>query len=106
RPASGGRVTTADEQLTGRISAPPSVLLHDQVLAPQFAVEVRHLLRFYLHIEKVLLLEYQRMALMTTDEVQRTARLLHEVTADELAADPVANMSDIAFAIERHVTGR
>jgi argininosuccinate lyase len=97
-------MTVTDPGLTGRITAPPSELLHEQVLAPQFAAEVSYLLEHYLHIEKVLLVEYLRMGLLTRAEAERIGRLLHGLSADALTADPAANMSDIAFAIERHVT--
>ena len=92
------------DRLTGRIAAAPSRLLHEQILEPQFRFEVRHLLPFYVLIEKVLLLEYQRMGLMTAIEVSTVARLLHQVSEAELSAERDANMSDIVFALERYVS--
>ena len=90
--------------LSGRIDAAPSEVWHEEVLAPQFEYELRHLLPHYLAVEKVLLLEYQRMGLLDDAEVDAVAARLHEITEQSITADPRANTSDIAFAIERHVT--
>ena len=90
--------------LSGRIDAAPSEVWHEEVLAPQFEYELRHLLPHYLAIEKVLLLEYRRMGLLDDAEVGAVAARLHEITQESITADPRANTSDIAFAIERHVT--
>ncbi|GHB56794.1 hypothetical protein GCM10010347_28650 [Streptomyces cirratus] len=89
--------------LSGRIRSGPSELLHDEVLAPQFRFESRHLLHHYAAIEKTLTAEYARMGLVTADEARDIATLLDGVGADTLTAEPGANMSDIAFALERHV---
>jgi argininosuccinate lyase len=91
--------------LSGRIDAAPSEVWHDEVLAPQFEYELRHLLPHYLAIEKVLLLEYRRLALLDGAQCAAIAARLHEITPESITADPLANTSDIAFAIERHVTG-
>jgi argininosuccinate lyase len=90
--------------LTGRIDAAPSQVWHEEVLAPQFEFELRHLLPHYLAIERVLLLEYRRMGLLDARECAAVAERLGGIGADTIAADPRANTSDIAFAIERHVT--
>jgi argininosuccinate lyase len=90
--------------LSGRIDAVPAQVWHDEVLAPQFAYEVEHLLPWYVAIEKVLLLEYVRLGLIDSATAHTVARRLDEVTPDLVRADPAANMSDIAFALERHVT--
>ncbi|MFJ2845337.1 argininosuccinate lyase [Streptomyces griseofuscus] len=90
-------------ELTGRISGGPSELLHEEVLAPQFRFESRHLLHHYVAIEKTLAAEYARMGLLDTDEAHAVAALLDGVGPGTLSARPDANMSDIAFAIERHV---
>jgi argininosuccinate lyase len=90
--------------LTGRIDGVPSEVWHDEVLAPQFAYEVEFLLRHYVAIEKVLLLEYRRMGLVDADGVAVIARRLETVAADAIRADREENMSDISFAIERHVS--
>ncbi|SPE63096.1 Argininosuccinate lyase 1 [Streptomyces netropsis] len=89
--------------LSGRIGSGPSELLHDEVLDPQFRFESRHLMGHYVAIEKVLAAEYARMGLVTTDEAHAIATLLDGVGPDTLTARPGANMSDIAFALERHV---
>ncbi len=96
-------MTEAGGPLTGRINAVPSELWHDEVLAPQFGYEVRCLLPWYVAIEKVLLLEYRRMGLTDQATAAAMAARLSEVDSDLLQADPAANLSDIAFAIERHV---
>lgn len=91
--------------LSGRIDAVPAAIWHAEVLAPQFDVEVRQLLPAYLAIEKALLLEYARMGLLDAAEVAGLARGLHAVRPEQLTADPAANMSDIAFAVERLAGG-
>jgi argininosuccinate lyase len=91
--------------LTGRISGVPADVLHEEVLAPQFAYEAGYLLPWYVAVEKVLLLEYRRMGLASGDQIAALAARLHEVTPDLVRADPAGNLSDIAFALERHVDG-
>jgi argininosuccinate lyase len=90
--------------LTGRIDGVPSEVWHDEVLAPQFDYEATHLLPWYLAIEKALLLGYRSMRLAEQREVEAVARRLHEITPELVRADPRENLSDIAFAIERHVS--
>ncbi len=92
--------------LTGRIGADPAQLLHEDVLEPQFRYEVEHLLPAYRAIETVLALEYRRMGLITVDEAAAIGRALREIEPSTLAADPAANLSDIAFAIERQIAER
>ncbi|WP_422736341.1 argininosuccinate lyase [Micromonospora sp. WMMD729] len=94
---------SAPSGLTGRIDEPPGRLLHDEVLAPQFRFEVEHLLGSYVAVEKVLALEYQRMGLLTADQAAAVAAGLDSAGPTALSADPVANLSDLAFALERHV---
>ncbi|MFD7904906.1 argininosuccinate lyase [Kitasatospora sp. NPDC059747] len=89
--------------LTGRITANPHTLLHEEVLAPQFEFELEHLLPWYLAIEKVLALEYLRMGLIDAGQAELIGKALHGITAATVSADPERNMSDIAFALERHV---
>jgi argininosuccinate lyase len=91
--------------LTGRISAVPSELWHSEVLAPQFARDVSNLLPGYLAIEKVLLVEYERMGLLTTGDARSIAALLHRLEPGDLTADAGTNLSDLSFAIEQHVRG-
>jgi argininosuccinate lyase len=97
---------TTTEALTGRISRPPSTALRELVLEPQFRYEAEHLLAHYIHVEKVLLTEYRRLGVLDAVQVRHIAVALGDVIRDGLSADPVANLSDIALAIERHVTGR
>jgi argininosuccinate lyase len=93
-------------RLTGRIGAGPSALLHEEVLAPQFSFEAAHLLPWYVQAEQAVLAEYRRLGVLAPDEVDAVAAVLATVSADALSADPAANMSDIAFAVELYVTGR
>lgn len=81
-------------------------MLHEEVLAPQFASEAAGNLPWYVLIEKVLLLEYVRMGVLSAEEAGRVAAALAGVTPEVLAADPETNMSDLAFALERLVTAR
>jgi argininosuccinate lyase len=90
--------------LTGRIAATPSAVWHEEVLAPQFAYDVEHLLRHYVAIEKVLLLEYRRMGLVDAAGVATIAARLDTLRAERLGADPAGNLSDLSFAVERHIT--
>ncbi|MET8141708.1 lyase family protein [Sphaerisporangium sp. NPDC005288] len=92
--------------VTGRIGGAPANLLHEEVLEPQFSYEVRHLLPHYLHIEKVLLLEYRRMGILAPEEAGGIASALHAITPEDLTADPEENLSDISFGIERLVAAR
>ncbi|GAA0928093.1 lyase family protein [Streptomyces rhizosphaericus] len=89
--------------VTGRIDGVPSDIWHEEVLAPQFAYEVEHLLGHYLAIEKVLLLEYVRMGLVDAAGAAGIGARLDSLTPDAVRADPKENMSDISFAVERHV---
>ncbi|MFE9799226.1 argininosuccinate lyase [Streptomyces goshikiensis] len=86
--------------LTGRISQPPATLLHDEVLAPQFAYDSRHMLGHYLHLEKALLLESQRLGVLTAAQTRAIASALDRIAATGLVADPAVNLSDLSFAIE------
>ncbi|WP_052396836.1 argininosuccinate lyase [Kutzneria sp. 744] len=92
--------------LTGRISAGPTELLRTEVLEPQFRYEAGALLHHYVHLEKVLLLEFRRMAVLPADQVAAIARALDEITADRIVEGMGGSMSDMAFAIERFVLGR
>ena len=92
--------------LTARIAASPSTLMHEEILGPQFRYEAAHLLPYYVLAEKVLLAEYLGMGLVTPAEAARISDLLDEAGQRGLTADPAANMSDIAFALELAVTSR
>ncbi|MFJ8002335.1 argininosuccinate lyase [Streptomyces sp. NPDC096310] len=89
--------------VTGRIDGVPSEIWHEEVLAPQFAYEAEHLLGHYVAIEKVLLLEYVRMDLADASGAADLAARLDTLSPDAVRADPEQNMSDISFAVERHV---
>ncbi|MCY9517572.1 argininosuccinate lyase [Paenibacillus apiarius] len=93
-------------RLSGRISENPNELLHREILEPQFSYELKHLLPWYILIEKVMLLEYQRLNLLDKVAVNKIAHLLNQVTEKSLHADPKINMSDICFAIEQYVSQR
>nr|BBH88075.1 argininosuccinate lyase [Thermosporothrix sp. COM3] len=90
-------------KLTGRIQEGPDTLLHDAVLTPQFQYELRHLLPFYIWIEKALLLEYRRLGLLDAQDITEIGAVLHQISPQTLVADQALNMSDIAFAIEQFV---
>jgi argininosuccinate lyase len=93
-------------RLSGRVNAAPSELLHEEILAPQFAYDVANLLDFYVAIEKVLLLDYVRLGVISAGDAAMIGAVLTTVDADSLSARPDANMSDFAFALERHVEER
>ncbi|MEU8874115.1 lyase family protein [Streptomyces javensis] len=89
--------------VTGRIDGVPHDVWHAEVLAPQFTYEAEHLLGHYLAIEKVLLLEYVRMDLVDDTGAATLGARLDTLSPDSVRADPEQNMSDISFAVERHV---
>ncbi|MDX3500421.1 lyase family protein [Streptomyces sp. ATCC51928] len=89
--------------LTGRIASGPSALLREEILDPQFRYESEHLLPFYVRIERALVAEYARMELVTPEQAAELDGLLAGATKDVLAANRQSTMSDIAFALERHV---
>ncbi|WP_459503149.1 lyase family protein [Bacillus sp. C1] len=89
--------------LTGRIKIGPSEVLHQEVLEPQFIYELEYYLSHYVAIEKVLLTEYKRLELITDENQEMIMKTLDKVTKESINPDPTANMSDIAFAIERFV---
>jgi argininosuccinate lyase len=90
--------------ISGRIDPTPSDIYHAEVLAGQFDHEVVHLLSHYVAIEKALLAEYRRLGLVDARQIAAIAGRLDTISAATVRADPSANASDIAFAIERHVT--
>jgi argininosuccinate lyase len=92
--------------MSGRLDPTPSRLLHEEILEPQFRYEVQALLPGYVAAEKALLVEYLRMGVLTEEQARVHAGALHTVDAPALVADPAGNLSDIAFAIERHVAHR
>ncbi|ASS74133.1 argininosuccinate lyase [Tumebacillus algifaecis] len=92
--------------LSGRISSGPSQLLHEEILEPQFSYELHHFLPWYLLVEKVMTLEYERLGLVSAEARREIGTLLAQINTETITADPQANMSDIAFAIERFVETR
>jgi argininosuccinate lyase len=92
--------------LTGRVSATPATLLHEEVLAPQFRYEVEHLLPHYVRAEKALLIGYRGMRVLNADEVRTLSAALAAIGGGDLTADPAANLSDVAFALEVTVARR
>jgi argininosuccinate lyase len=99
-------VASSTALLTGRLAATPARLLHEEILAPQFRFEAEHLLPHYLAAERALVGEYERMGLLDSAAAGAVRSAL-DTAATELAdADPEANLSDLAFAIERHVLAR
>jgi argininosuccinate lyase len=89
--------------LTGRLLDQPSSFIHDEILAPQFRYEVNHLLSYYILIEKVITIEYERMGLLGAEARQDIMFLLDRIDDKTLAGSPQDNMTDILFAIERYV---
>ncbi|MCM4083110.1 argininosuccinate lyase [Paractinoplanes hotanensis] len=89
--------------ITGRVTASPARLLHEHTLGPQFALESERLFPAYLRVERVLLVEYLRMGVLSEAEVTAVAGALDELAATDLVADPDRNLSDISLAVERLV---
>lgn len=96
----------AASNLTGRISAGPSELLDEEILQPQFSYEAARLLPWYVAEEKVLLAEYLRMGLLNARQAHQIGCLLDSASEADLIAEPDANMSDLAFALEAYVLTR
>ncbi|WP_062209137.1 argininosuccinate lyase [Streptomyces sp. NBRC 109706] len=92
--------------LSGRVSGTPSELWHEEILGPHFAYELKNLLPWYVAIEKVLAVEYARLGVLTEADAEALGQALHTLDAEALTASPAANMSDISFALERHVEQR
>ncbi|MGG4266734.1 lyase family protein [Peribacillus simplex] len=99
-------IRSNEEKLTGRIHAAPNILLHEEILKPQFDYELEHLLPFYIQIEKVMTKEYERMGLISNEQMSEIIKLLDQINKENIVADPKSNMSDICFAIERFIERR
>jgi argininosuccinate lyase len=99
-----GDVTSRSIPLTGRVSRPPAALLHDEILAPQFRYEAEQFLPHYIHIEKALLIGYQRMGVLDAEEVRSVSLALSAIAQEGISADPAENLSDIALGIEVRVS--
>ncbi|GAB3460707.1 lyase family protein [Actinophytocola sediminis] len=92
--------------LTGRLGADPSALVREEILDPQFHHEVTHLLPDYVEIEKVLVVEYLRMALIDADQARALGTALASADRAAITGRRDTSLSDVAFAIERHVEDR
>ncbi|GGO21494.1 argininosuccinate lyase [Micromonospora parathelypteridis] len=90
--------------MTGRVALGPSAIVHEEVLDPQFRYDLVHYLPHYIASEKVLLLEYRRLGILDAGVCRDIGAALSAVTPGDLVADPTANLSDLAFAIERQVS--
>jgi argininosuccinate lyase len=90
--------------LTGRIDSGPDDLLRSEVLVPQLRFELGALLPWHVRLEKVLLLEYLRMGILTGAEAVAIAARLGEITPAAILSVSAETMSDTAFAVERYVT--
>ena len=91
-------------ELSGRIEAVPAAVWDEEVLAPQFAADLGALPAF-VAVEKALLAEHRRLGLLDAGQTRILARALDRIRPEDLTADPAANMSDIAFAVERLAGG-
>lgn len=100
------RNVNKEGSLSGRIKSSPNQLLHKEILEPQFNYEIEYLLDSYIQIEKVLLVEYESMEVLSHAEVSEIASILDSITAEVLIADPNMNMSDISFAIEKYTVSQ
>ncbi|MGW6905271.1 lyase family protein [Streptomyces sp. NPDC054940] len=89
--------------LTGRISGGPTRMLREEILDPQFHYEAEHLLPHYVAVEKALVAEYVRMGHVTRAQARELTDALDSVNRESVTAEAQANMSDIAFALERQV---
>ncbi|QII04303.1 argininosuccinate lyase [Rhodococcoides fascians A25f] len=90
--------------LTGRISTGPDDMLLTEVLLPQLRFEAANLTPSYVRAERVLLLEYHRMQLLSADDVVVLNRALDGVDEAAVLATAGSAMTDTVFAVERIVT--
>lgn len=89
--------------LGGRVHGGPARLLHAEVPETPFRHVSEDLLPWYVLTQKVLLVEYLRMGLVTEAQSATIGRLLHEVMGRVNEADRIGAMSDVAIALERSV---
>lgn len=92
--------------LTGRVTDVPARLLHDEVLDPQFRIDTDTLLPYHVAVEQALLVGYRDMGVLEPEDTRRIALVLSDLRPEHLTADPAVNLSDVALAVERFVTGR
>lgn len=88
---------------TGRLMEHPNTYIHDELLYPQFQYEIKNLLVYYIAIEKVMSIEYERMGILSSEDLHSILEALDRITDHSLVADPSKNMTDILFAIEQNV---
>lgn len=81
----------------------PSLVWHEEVLAPQFEAEARDLLGWYRAVEKAIVAEQVRLGQVDPADGHWIAVLVDRLREQDLVADPAGNSSDIAFAVEQHV---
>jgi argininosuccinate lyase len=91
---------------TGRIRQAPASLLERTVLNSRFDWEVQHLLRHYLWIEMVHTGEYVRMGVLNPELGERIRHAVAGLSAEDVAAERDATMSDTLFAMERALYAR
>lgn len=96
-------VEAARVEVSGRIAAPPSRLLQDEVLLPQLEHDLEHVLPYLVLVELALLAEYERMGVVDAGAAQELRSVLVSVTRADLAGDPEHDLADLAFALEQRV---
>jgi argininosuccinate lyase len=92
--------------LTGRVAAGPRAVLRDLVLVPQFEQDVEELLPHYVSVERALVDEYLRMGVVSPEEAEALTDALASITSGRIRAKRDSSMTDVAFAVERHVEER
>ncbi|SDX08805.1 argininosuccinate lyase [Marininema mesophilum] len=90
-------------QFSGRVTENPNNIMIEEVLFPQLNYEVKHLLPYYIQIEKELLIEYKRMGLMEEKEIQDVLKALNQINEKMISQIAKTSMTDIAFSIEKSV---
>lgn len=89
--------------LTGRITQKPNEFVNTYILEPHFSYEVENLMKYYIKIELVLNKEYERLGLINNEERMKIDEVLSTLDVSIIKANPLENMSDISFAIEKYV---
>jgi argininosuccinate lyase len=92
--------------MSGRLSRGPSQHLLEDVLQPQLEFDKKYMLPYYLLVELVLLEEYERLGVLTSEQREELSQLLKNIDSTSLTADPNTNMSDVSLAIEQWVQRR
>lgn len=89
--------------LTGRITQEPNDFVNTYILEPHFNYEVENLMNYYIKMELVMNREYERLGLINTEERTKIDQALTTLDSSIIKANPLENMSDISFAIEKYV---